>query len=308
MNEDNVTASLEENKRLRLESNRQSFKQTVVEEKGYRCVNCGSDENVELHHIVPIFLGGTNNISNIVPLCHACHAAAHNGQHMSNYQDFSKCCGRPPKKPDEEVFPVLDRYAAGEIGTKKVKELLDLTSAMKITDMAQYKRYLRDRGIKRLRNNIDIKIAKGSGIALGDIVGAIWYIDGRYKVITYIGEDILSSQEQQRLQLEQDRLNAEKLEREGFSALDMYVSGAIGAREAKIMLGLPDSDDIEDADLYKRYISARGIEKICNNIDLRIENGIHISTGDVVGQVWYVDKSYKDMRYHPLRAREGAAV
>jgi hypothetical protein len=157
----------------------------VVEDKGYRCANCGSDENVELHHIVPIFLGGTNNPSNIVPLCHACHAAAHHGQHMSNYQDFSKCSGRPPKKPDEEVFSVLDRYAAGEIGTKKVKELLDIPSATKITCMAQYKRYLRDRGIKRLRNNIDIRAVNSTGLSDGDIIGEIMYVDGRRKYIRY---------------------------------------------------------------------------------------------------------------------------
>ena len=42
-----------------------------------KCVNCGSDENIQLHHVVPLVLGGTNNIDNIVPLCEDCHSKIH---------------------------------------------------------------------------------------------------------------------------------------------------------------------------------------------------------------------------------------
>lgn len=43
------------------------------------CGNCGSTEELDIHHIVPISLGGTNRITNLVRLCTSCHAKAHGG-------------------------------------------------------------------------------------------------------------------------------------------------------------------------------------------------------------------------------------
>lgn len=54
------------------------------EEKDYIgrvCVNCGSAEDIEYHHIVPLSLGGNDVLSNICPLCHCCHTKIHhNGE------------------------------------------------------------------------------------------------------------------------------------------------------------------------------------------------------------------------------------
>ena len=41
------------------------------------CQNCGSSENLEIHHIVPIVFGGTNRIGNLAALCGSCHRLAH---------------------------------------------------------------------------------------------------------------------------------------------------------------------------------------------------------------------------------------
>lgn len=41
------------------------------------CANCGSGEYLEVHHIVPVGLGGTNNLGNLVKLCAECHGKAH---------------------------------------------------------------------------------------------------------------------------------------------------------------------------------------------------------------------------------------
>ena len=59
----------------RKKSNNPGFKKALVEVHGDRCVNCGSDENIEFHHIVPLAIGGTNNYGNVVPLCWRCHKA-----------------------------------------------------------------------------------------------------------------------------------------------------------------------------------------------------------------------------------------
>lgn len=48
----------------------------------HKCYNCGSTtDTLELHHIVPLGLGGTNNPSNIVPLCGKCHDLVHGTTH-----------------------------------------------------------------------------------------------------------------------------------------------------------------------------------------------------------------------------------
>ena len=40
-----------------------------------RCANCGSAENLEWHHMIPQFLGGTAEPENMVCLCKGCHDA-----------------------------------------------------------------------------------------------------------------------------------------------------------------------------------------------------------------------------------------
>jgi 5-methylcytosine-specific restriction endonuclease McrA len=47
----------------------------LINSKGTICCNCLKDEkeNIMFHHIVPVSIGGTDNDSNIVPLCQTCH-------------------------------------------------------------------------------------------------------------------------------------------------------------------------------------------------------------------------------------------
>ena len=42
---------------------------------GGRCAYCESTEKVGLDHVVPLCLGGTNSIDNLVPCCHTCNAS-----------------------------------------------------------------------------------------------------------------------------------------------------------------------------------------------------------------------------------------
>lgn len=44
------------------------------------CVVCGFDYKpvLEIHHIIPISLGGSNDINNLFPLCPNCHSIVHN--------------------------------------------------------------------------------------------------------------------------------------------------------------------------------------------------------------------------------------
>jgi 5-methylcytosine-specific restriction endonuclease McrA len=44
------------------------------------CARCGSTVDLEAHHIVPLASGGTNELSNLLTLCHDCHRAQHRGK------------------------------------------------------------------------------------------------------------------------------------------------------------------------------------------------------------------------------------
>lgn len=45
-----------------------------------QCAFCGSQNNLEEHHMIPLYLGGTNDDRNLVFLCHDCHKT------VSSYQ------------------------------------------------------------------------------------------------------------------------------------------------------------------------------------------------------------------------------
>lgn len=151
---------------------------------GRVCYNCGSDECIELHHVVPLKLGGTNNLSNIVVLCHRCHCAAHNGRHIKDYQN-KEVTGRPHNVETEELDKALNEYVIGQIGSAECKARMGLSQKTKIGDMSYYKRFKKDHGIKKVKNNIDIILNKRGEVEKGENVGYIEYEDGRKEVNVY---------------------------------------------------------------------------------------------------------------------------
>lgn len=51
------------------------------ERDGYICMLCGSDENVEGHHIFEYaYEAGASDAENIITLCHNCHRLVHSGE------------------------------------------------------------------------------------------------------------------------------------------------------------------------------------------------------------------------------------
>jgi hypothetical protein len=68
-------------KKVRLEFSN-VVKRKAKERAKNRCERCGvdfdSDFKGEYHHIVPVYLGGTNNLDNCTLLCHNCHSIAPN--------------------------------------------------------------------------------------------------------------------------------------------------------------------------------------------------------------------------------------
>ncbi len=54
-------------------------KRKVRERDQNRCVKCGKDDKLHLHHIKPYSKGGQHVVDNLVLLCNECHVKEHSG-------------------------------------------------------------------------------------------------------------------------------------------------------------------------------------------------------------------------------------
>ena len=50
------------------------YRELVIEFLGNRCIDCGSQEELELDHIIPKYIGGKNRLANVQILCKKCHS------------------------------------------------------------------------------------------------------------------------------------------------------------------------------------------------------------------------------------------
>lgn len=64
----------------------------------YECANCDCQHDLQLHHIVPLAIGGTNKLSNVVYLCEECHGI----MHKINFNKHSKLTKEGIKKAKME--------------------------------------------------------------------------------------------------------------------------------------------------------------------------------------------------------------
>ena len=63
-------------------------KERIIAMHGNRCVICGSRHHgnkLEIHHVIPKSEGGTNEVGNLIPLCHTCHCAVHKINDLNPY-------------------------------------------------------------------------------------------------------------------------------------------------------------------------------------------------------------------------------
>lgn len=50
------------------------IRRAVFRTHGIKCVHCGATEKIAIDHIVPVVLGGSNETSNLQPLCKSCNS------------------------------------------------------------------------------------------------------------------------------------------------------------------------------------------------------------------------------------------
>ena len=162
-----------------------SYREALEKTLGNKCVNCSSDICVEYHHIVPLSLGGQDKLSNMVALCSKCHKAAHNGRHLSHYRDNTNG-GRKRKIDKDTAYKAFDLYFDGQIGNKKCKEMIGYNQNCQIHSSPYFQEYLKEKGIIKFKNTIDVGATVGSGgLYEGRSVGYVKYKDGSIKNISY---------------------------------------------------------------------------------------------------------------------------
>lgn len=61
-------------------------RKTNVSRHIHQCAFCGSTDNLEEHHMIPLSMGGTNDENNLVFLCYDCH------KQVSGYQARLREC------------------------------------------------------------------------------------------------------------------------------------------------------------------------------------------------------------------------
>lgn len=91
-----------------------------------RCFECGNNDNLEFHHIIPKILGGTKTL----PLCINCHSKVHNYD-FSTFRNLGKV-GIIAARERGVVFgkPIGYRESTEDFLNKpKVKEIIKLLNS-----------------------------------------------------------------------------------------------------------------------------------------------------------------------------------
>ena len=117
---------------------RRNLSEKDKKEIGIQCCNCGSKEELEYHHVVPISLGGRDTNSNIVCLCYRCHQKIHYGESKHGLHSSvikmglevarkkGKKLGRPATGVPKEFIKEYNKLQSGEYGNISVVQFAKL--------------------------------------------------------------------------------------------------------------------------------------------------------------------------------------
>lgn len=90
---------------------------------GTKCCNCGSTEELEYHHIIPLSLGGNDVLSNYCCLCYACHSLLHFGDKKKiSHSQLTKNGIKVAKKNGKQIGAVKGK----KLTTRKSIEAKEL--------------------------------------------------------------------------------------------------------------------------------------------------------------------------------------
>lgn len=87
---------------------------------GHTCQDCGSNENLEIHHILPVSQGGKNVLNNLKTVCEKCHVLNYKDVHY--VKDKTKLI---PIEEREKTRHGIDRTKKSQVIVSIPNELLD---------------------------------------------------------------------------------------------------------------------------------------------------------------------------------------
>lgn len=120
---------------------------------GEKCCNCGSNEDIEYHHIIPVSLGGKDIISNMCCLCRKCHSLLHFGRTLQGnhselikngikeYRKNGKHWGKPAANYEELMKSIAENSTLFKGGTLPESEIMKLNN-VKSTCYYKYRKQL----------------------------------------------------------------------------------------------------------------------------------------------------------------------
>ena len=86
------------------------------------CRCCGSvfpDAGLEVHHVIPVYLGGTSTDENLITLCRFCHSVAPDCEDKESAHDYttdpSTSCFANLKKNEQVYSKFLNAFAEYEV-------------------------------------------------------------------------------------------------------------------------------------------------------------------------------------------------
>ena len=60
------------------------LRQQVKDRDDHRCQRCGGAGRLEIHHVIELVHGGTNDLDNLSALCRLCHIDKHRPERPNN--------------------------------------------------------------------------------------------------------------------------------------------------------------------------------------------------------------------------------
>lgn len=68
---------------------RNSINQIILSVFNHQCTICGCEEDLYIHHIIPLAKGGRNHIGNVTCLCKNCHRNTHYGLFQKTVEEWA---------------------------------------------------------------------------------------------------------------------------------------------------------------------------------------------------------------------------
>lgn len=117
------------------------------ERDDYTCQDCGTTNNLEVHHILPISQGGKNELSNLRLVCKDCHK--NNYKHVHYPKDKSKLT---PYEEREKTRHGIDKNKYKQVvlsvSPDLLKKIEDYQFGNRISNRSGATRTLIEKGLK----------------------------------------------------------------------------------------------------------------------------------------------------------------